>query len=253
MARITARLGRALLDNGRLAESAGVLREALHLARAHHEPLSDAYAVTGLAILAHLTGDDAEALRRFKEAVTIRHELGNPLTEAYTRHRLGMHYLRVGRLDDAEREFQMARTVRREHDAQGESALILRGMAEVSLARGDLLAAAEYAEGALAALGETDDIAQATFRATLGKIRAAQGRRDEAEMLFQRSIEILEEKEYPIDLALALLKYGEALLLLGDQARARAMLERARGLFADMGATRFVNEIDARLDLIKTS
>ncbi len=252
MARTMARLGRSLLDHGRLDLSQEALSEALRLAREHHEPLSDANAVTGLAILAHLTGDDAEAQRRFEEAIRIRHDLGNLLAEGLTRHRLGMHYLRIGRLDDAEREFLAARALRRAHGVKGESSVILRGLAEVSLARGDLLSASEQAEQALAVIGEQDALARATHGATLGKIRAAQGRRDEAEAIFKRSLEIVEAKEYPIDLALTLLRFGEALLLLGEPQRARAVLERARTLFAEMGATRFVGEVDARLQLAAT-
>jgi class 3 adenylate cyclase/tetratricopeptide (TPR) repeat protein len=250
MARVTARLGRALLDNGRLVESHGVLTEALALAREHHEPLSDAYALTGLGVYAHLMGDDGTAVRYLEEAIRIRHEMGNLLAEAFTRLRLGMHHLREGRLDDAERELRAARALRRDHGARLESALILRGLAEVYLARGDLLAAAEHAEQALAVLPETDVIAQATHRATLGKIRAAQGRGDEATALFAQSLEVLEQREYPIDLALAVLKYGEALLVLRERDRAREVLARARGLFAAMGATRFVAESETRLHAV---
>ncbi len=253
MARTMARLGRSLLDNGRLGESQEVLSEAMRLSREHREPLSDATAVTGLAILAHMTGDDAEAVRRFEEAIAIRHDLGNLLSEAYTRHRLGMYYLRVGRLDDAETQFRSARALRRAHGVKGESSVILRGLAEASLARGDLLSASEQAEQAMAVLGEQDALARATHGATLAKIRAAQGRRDEAEALFKRSLEILEAKEYPIDLALTLLRYGEALLVLNEPQRARTVLERARLHFAEMGATRFVNEVEARLEQVSVS
>jgi tetratricopeptide (TPR) repeat protein len=158
-----------------------------------------------------------------------------------------MHYLRVGRLDEAERELGTARALRRDHGVQTESGLVLRGLAELYLARGDLLAAAEHAERALDVLPETDVVAQATHRATLGKIRAAQGRRDAAEALFGRSLEVLERREYPIDLALALLRHGEALLMLGERSRAREAFDRARGLFAGMGAARFVREVDSRL------
>lgn len=253
IARVMARLGRALLDGGRLAESREVLSEAMRLAQEHHEPLSNAYALTGLGIHAHLTGDDAEAARRFDAAIRIRRDLGNLLGEAYTRHRLGMHYLRAGRLDDAERELRAARGLRQGQGATVESPLILRGLAEVSLARGDLLTAAEYAEAALAVIQDTDVITQATHRATLGKIRAAQGRGEEAEALFHQSLDVLAQREFPIDLALALLRHGEALLMLRAPDRARSVLERARRLFVEMGATRFVREIEMRLAQEETS
>jgi predicted ATPase/class 3 adenylate cyclase len=239
MARSKARLGRSLLDNGRVSEAQEVLTEARVLARRHHERLSDAFAVTGLAIIAHLTGADADAQRIYKEAIALRHELGNLLTEAYTRVRLATHYLRIGRLDDAEVEFKTAAALRTEHGMSSDSAMILRGLAEVALARGDLLAADEYAERAVAVLPDTDALAKATHVATLAKIRAAQGRRDESMALFEQSIGALEHREYPIDLALTLLKFGEALALLGDHGRSREVLGRSRELFAKMGATRF--------------
>jgi tetratricopeptide (TPR) repeat protein len=250
MARILARLGRALLDCSRLAESKDVLYEGLRLATEHREPLSIAYAAGGLATLAHLTGDDQEAERRYEQAIAIRHELGDLLAEAYTRLRLGMHYVRAGRFDDADREFRQARTLRHAHGAKSESSLLLRGMAELALARGDVLSASDLAEQAVAAVGEADMIARATHNATLARVRAVQGRGEEADALFQRSLQVLEEREYPIDLALTLLKYGEALLQLGQAQRAQPLLERARGLFAGMGATRFVNEVDARLAVV---
>ena len=239
MARSKARLGRSLLDNGRVGEAQEVLKEARALAGRHNERLSDAFAVTGLAIIAHLTGADDDAQKMYKEAIALRHGLGNLLTEAYTRVRLAMHYLRVGRLDDAEEELKTAAALRIEHGLNAESALVLRGMAEVALARRDLLTAAEYAERGVAALPDTDALAKGTHVATLAKVRAAQGRRDESVALFEQSIGALERREYPIDLALALMKFGEALAQLGEHDRSREVLSRAREMFAGMGATRF--------------
>jgi tetratricopeptide (TPR) repeat protein len=245
MARSKARLGRSLLDAGRLSEAQEVLKEARLLAGRHNERLSDAFAVTGLAVIAHLTGADDDAQRMYKEAITLRHGLGNLLTEAYTRVRLAMHYLRVGRLDHAEEELKISSTLRIEHGLNSDSGLILRGLAEVALARGDLLAAAEHAERGVAALPDTDALAKATHVATLARVRAAQGRREEAIALFEQSIGALERREYPIDLGLALLKFGKALDDFGEHDRARDVLARARGLFTTIGATRFVDEVRA--------
>ncbi|MGH2348016.1 MAG: tetratricopeptide repeat protein, partial [bacterium] len=91
------------------------------------------------------------------------------------------------------------------------------------------------------------DIAVATHSVTLAKVRAAQGRGGEAEELFRRGLSLLEGQEYQIDLALTLLKYGEGMLLLGHDARAREMFAQARELFATMGAGYFVDEVDRRL------
>ncbi|MBI3998700.1 MAG: tetratricopeptide repeat protein [Armatimonadetes bacterium] len=247
MARTMAWYGRSLIDSGRLEEGRHWLAEALQLARTHHERLSEAYSLAGLAVLEHLAGSSAEAIRLYEEAIAIRQELGDPIWEANMRRHLGMHYLRQGRLDEAERELQTARRLRREHGAKSEASVILRGLAEVYLARGDLLAASDYAEEAYALVREPDEMNRASHAATLARVRAAQGRGEEVEDLFRQSLEILERREYKIDLALTLLKFGEALQWLGQPERARQVLERARGLFAEMGATNFVREVDARL------
>jgi len=252
MARTMARLGRCLLNSGALSDARPVLVEALTLARQHSERISETHSVMGLAILAHLTGDSPEAIRLHQEAIALVQELGDAAGQASIRRHLGMHYLRQGRLEEAEREMQTAYTIYREN-VQGDPSVVLRGYAEVLVAKGDLLAAADYAERALAAIDpHGDPIGTATFGATLGKVRAAQGRAQEAESLFRRSVEILDASEYRIDLALTLQKYGEALRLLGQPERARPMLERARQLFAEMGAMQFVNEIDAQLQMVAT-
>ncbi|MGQ0549210.1 MAG: tetratricopeptide repeat protein [Armatimonadota bacterium] len=247
MARTMAWRGHSLLNSGNLTEARALFTLAAQTAKTHHERISEASSVLGLAKLAHLAGDSEEAVRLYHEAIALRQALGDPMMEANVRRNLGMHHLRWGRLDEAEQEFQTARALRWEHGAKFENTMLLRGLAEVSLARGDVLAAAEYAEQALAGLADQDEISRETVAATLGKVRAAQGRADDAEALFRESIEILERKEYRIDLATTLLKYGEALLLLNQPERARPVLARARDLFAGIGAAHLVRETEARL------
>ncbi|MGH2454352.1 MAG: AAA family ATPase [bacterium] len=251
IARTLARLGRTAINIGDLVEGRSALTEALDLARRHGEPTSEVRSLMGLAILAHLTGDSPESVRLHEEALAVSRKMGDALGQAGVRRHLGMHYLRYGRVDEAERELQAARTVYREATNE-EMEGILRGLAEVSLARGDLLSAAEYAEGAEAATADTDQITRATVMATLAKVRAAQGRKEEAEALFGRSLKILDANEYRIDHALVLLRYGEGLLMMGEAARARPILERTRDLFAQMGATRFVDEIASKLEMVPT-
>jgi tetratricopeptide (TPR) repeat protein len=248
VARCMAWYGRAVMDAGNLTGARQWLIDANEFAKAHHERISQAYSANALGLLAHMQGDSPEAVRRFQEAIAIRQELGDRMTEANVRRHLAMHHLRWGRLDEAERELQAARALRREHGVKAEGPLVLRGLAEVALARGDLLAAADLAEQAYAAISEHNEpISKGTHAATLARVRAAQGRRQESEDLFRQSLELLEGREYRFDLALTLLKYGESLRLLGDQPRARQVLERARAMFSEMGATHFVGVADLRL------
>ncbi|MDQ7849428.1 MAG: adenylate/guanylate cyclase domain-containing protein [Armatimonadota bacterium] len=249
LARTMAHLGRSLLDGGDLEEAGRVLAEGLALARQHHERISEAKCLMGLGVLAHLVGDSPTAIKRHEETIDLVQELGDAVGAAAVRRHLGMHYLRHRRADEAEREMRAAYALYREHAAD-EPAFILRGLAEVLLARGDLLAAADHAERALAGIAPEDPVGLATYGATLGKVRAAQGRGEEAEALFRRSLELLEKSEYRVDLALTLYKYGEALRLLGREAEGRQVLQRARQLFAQMGATGFAREIGALLPVV---
>ena len=251
-ARTLARLGHCVLDAGNLDEARALLSEALRLTRESHERLSEASCVMSLAILAHLMDDSPEAIRLYQEAIALYRELGDRVGESHTHRHLGMHYLRRGRFEEAERELQTARVLRAEPGAVTESSNILRGLAEVSLARGNLFSAAQYAEQAMAAAAPHDEIAKATHAATLGKVRAAQGRADEAEQLFESSLAVLETRDNRIDLALTLFKYGEALLMLGRPEPAREVLARAGGLFAEIGTPLFIREVGERLQAART-
>jgi tetratricopeptide (TPR) repeat protein len=239
-----------VLNSGRLDEAESVLSDALRLARQSSERISEADAMKGLAIVAHLKGDSDDAIRRYQSAIATCLELGDLMGAAHAQRHLGLHYLRVGQLEEAERAFWKAQALRAQHGATEMSAGILRGLAETYLARGDLLRAAENAERALAAVPDYDDLARATHSITLGRVRASQGRADEAKALFNRSLPVLERGEYVIDLALAVLKYGDALLILEGPQSARPCLERAHSLFADMKATFFTRELEARLQMV---
>ncbi len=122
--------------------------------------------------------------------------------------------------------------------------------AKLALARGDLYAAAEFAEQAVATTAEYDSISIATHAATLARVRAAQGRATEVDELFGRSLPVLSASDYRIDLALTWFKCGEALVALGQRSRAREALAKARGIFAEVGASFCVREVEARLETV---
>ncbi len=251
IARTTARLGRTLLQTGPLEAARAALTEALPLAQTYHERGFEATSLVGLAIHAHLTGDFAASVRRYHEAIAIHQELGAPITEARLHRRLAMAYLRHRHLDEAEQELQRVGALLAQQGAHAEETPpVLRVLAELALARGDLYAAAEFAERAVATTAEYDTISVATHEATLARVRAAQGRGAESDTLFQRSLKELEASDYRIDLALTWLKYGDALLALDQHTRAREGLAQARTHFAEIGASFFVREVDARLETV---
>lgn len=246
VARTTARLGRSLLLTGPLETGRAALIEALPLTRTHHERGFEAITLVGLAIHAHLTGDADAAVRRLTEAIAIHQELGSPTAEGQLRRRLAMTHLRYGQPDMAEAELQQIEAL--PGNQTEKPASVLRVLAELAFAREDCFAAGEFAERAVATTPEYDTIATATHGATLAMIRGAQGRSAEAVELFQNSVRILESTDYRIDLALTKFKYGEILLRLSQQERAREVLLQARGIFEEMGASFFIREVDRCLE-----
>src|SRR3989449_4543265 len=252
-ARTTACRGPALRAAGELAQAKPLLLNALGLARTHHERISEARSLVALAIIEHLAGDPAACVSNFTDSIAIWRQLGDAVGEAYTHRHLGMHLLRRGKAEEAEREIQTARQLLRENGAVEDSPFLLRSLAEVYLAKGDLVRASDYGERGVAALGGDDEMPLATHRVTLARVRTAQGRIEEADALFAESVEFLgkQDQEYRFDLAVSLLKYGEALELMEEPQRAQEILQRARSLFAQIGAPHFVREADARLDLVR--
>jgi class 3 adenylate cyclase/tetratricopeptide (TPR) repeat protein len=73
---------------------------------------------------------------------------------------------------------------------------VQRRLAEVLLVRGKVDEAERYATAAVETVGTQDMSSQATTKATLGRIRAAQGRHDEAEALFREALDILDATDY---------------------------------------------------------
>jgi class 3 adenylate cyclase/tetratricopeptide (TPR) repeat protein len=253
LARTTTWLGRTILQTGRLAEAMPILEEGLQLSREHHERISEASALMGLAIVAHLQGRGDESETLHKEVLKLLRGSGSRLDEAATRRHLAMVLLRHGKLDEAEEQVRKAQALRREHGLKPESSQLLRTLAEITLAEGELLAAADYAERALALVPEIDEVAIATHSTTLAKVRAAQGRGEEMDALFRPALQVLETSEYVIDRGLTLMKYGESLQMLDRHEEACAILARARDVFAQMGAAYFVQLCEERLSAPATA
>jgi hypothetical protein len=75
----------------------------------------------------------------------------------------------------------------------------------------------------------------------LGQIHAAMGHQAEADAAFRRSLEVLEDIQSRPELGQTLLAYGR-FRLLDDAIQGRRIVERALGLFEEMGATGWVEE-----------
>jgi serine/threonine-protein kinase len=167
-----------------------------------------------------LAREQAEAINKFLQdmlasvdparsgrAVTVREVLDQaagrldveltdqPLVRASLRRTIGITYLALGLYDEAERQLREALRLSREHlDPQDrEVAVCMVELATLLHARHDFDSAGELLEGALAIFsraGGEGSADVATAQSSLGAVRRAQGRTQEAEELQRRALEL---------------------------------------------------------------
>jgi tetratricopeptide (TPR) repeat protein len=110
--------------------------------------------------------------------------------------RIGRLLARRGQVAQAEQLFRESIGILGPLEDRGTLCEVQRSLAEILLEQGKIDAAEAYARKAVETTGPQDVSSQATTRKTLGLVRAAQGRDDEAEVLLRESIAILEQSEY---------------------------------------------------------
>jgi tetratricopeptide (TPR) repeat protein len=137
-----------------------------------------------------------EAQRQLDEARTLYEEAGVASLLGRVLYRLAVVAWHQGDLDRAER---LSRDSIRTLTPLGDRGTLCeseRRLAEVLLEKGKLDEAERYAEAALETVGPQDMSSRASTRATLAKVRRAQGRFDDAEKLLREAVDIIDETEY---------------------------------------------------------
>lgn len=124
---------------------------------------------------------------------------------------------------------------------------IYRILVDVLIRQNRVGDARELAVVAFRSVPEEDAYARAAGFLIEACLSTAEGGRDVAIESFTKALQLLEQQGLPLDLGEARLAFGRALRLLGDDARAEAELERARGPLVRMGARGLVDEIDREL------
>ena len=158
-------------------------------------------------------------------------------------------YVRLGRLEHAKRLLDRALP---ECEAQGSSQVwmmvwLQMALAELSVALGDRTAALTAAHRAAHDAGQSHlRMEHGAALRVLGRTCEALADRDAADTAFRQSLELLEAIQSRPELGQTLLAYGR-FRVRDDAAAGRALIERALGLFEEMGATGWTEDARAAL------
>jgi tetratricopeptide (TPR) repeat protein len=191
-----------------------------------------------------------DVIRVAEESLPIAWRIGETAVILFASAWLGLAYLKVGRLAEARHVVDRAIDLwQASRDATPFSMTYLTTAA--ALAR---LAGGE-AEAALATARKALDYAdrsrfrleQGAARRVLGEAYAATGSPAEAEAAFRESLGILEDIRSRPEVGQTLLAYGR-FKLRSDPVEGRALIERARALFEEIGATGWVSEAQAAIE-----
>jgi predicted ATPase/class 3 adenylate cyclase len=206
---IARRIGRQDIESEALISLAGIyttrreaeraeplIGRALELAEESGSLTAKAKAYKESGELNVFRGLDDEAMADFERARDLYLEVGAATNVARTIMTIGRL---VGRRDgtaEAEKLFRESIRILQPLEDRGTLCEVQRELAEALLAQGKVDEAEVYALKAVQTVGPQDVSSLASTRTTLGLVRAAQGRDEEAEALFRESIDILERSEY---------------------------------------------------------
>jgi tetratricopeptide (TPR) repeat protein len=190
-----------------------------------------------------------DAVRAAEESLPLAWEIGELSVVQFVSAWVGLAYLKLGRRDDARQTTDRAlRWSESRLDSTAFGRTYLTVVSALShLADGDLEAAIDSARRAIE-LAERNGfpLEQGAAHRALGDALAAAGRRVEAEASCGRSLQTLESIQ-------SLPESGQTLLALGrfkladDRAEGRRLVERARAIFDEIGATGWSREAETVL------
>jgi len=234
---------------------AGLLTDSLRYAREFRgiaADLGDARLLAWRAMEAEpyvYQGAWNDVIRVAEESLPIAWQIGEINVILFGSAWLGLAYLKVGRLAEARRVIDRAiEQWEASRDSTPYSLTYLTTAAALTrLAGGETEAALETARKAIDYADRSRfRLEQGAAHRVLGQAYAATGNRAEADTAFRESLGILEGIRSRPELGQTLLAYGQ-FKLHDDHVEGQALIERARAMFEEIGATGWVDEAQAAL------
>ena len=200
---------------------------------------------TSLAGLIALGGDFEEARRLFRDASATYEEFGMRFRRA-TQSFVGAQIeLLAGDAAAAERELSASSAAFDEFGAATSATTHRALLAEVVVRLGRLGEAEELAKQVAADAPSDDLIAHVLWRSTFARVRAREGRADEAVQLATEARRLLADAEFPQLVIVALTAGAEAAAAADDGADAERLLAEAQAVARAKGAVASLSQVDA--------
>lgn len=243
--RTTNLLGALAWEQGHLADAEERFGEALSLARDLNDSLMAARASNNLASLAQLNDRPDAALSLYRSALVSYQRLGDRRGLIETYHNLSLVFRHAGRWQDAEEATAQALRLAEMMDDPALLGPVLTGLAElrlvterVELARQDALRASELAKRA------GDALVGAEAGRILALVYLALGQLDDALRAASDARQVARRHESTLLEAEAGAAEARVLRAMGRSEAAEERRAEARGLFTQLGATKWLQEFD---------
>jgi class 3 adenylate cyclase/tetratricopeptide (TPR) repeat protein len=241
------RLAAILMNRGDLADAEGELRCCLKLAGELGSHRVEAEATSWLGMIAYHRGDPDEGERLCRQARTWFERTGDSYFQAQNLVKgLAMFALAEGRPNEAEAWLREAMPVALQ--IGGWVAVeAYRYLVEALVAQDRLDDARELTVFAARNVPEEDAYARSSLLLAEALVATAGGESATAATAFAEALRLIEDLGMPFELGEARMALGTSLRSFGDLTGARAELERARAIFARIGADARRDAIDAEL------
>lgn len=148
----------ALADATRFDEAETLYAEALALHRQHADPSGEAGVLLGLGLLHRTAGEAYRAADRLDDAAVLYASVGRRDRQSVVLYNLASVNVSLCRLDAAREALEESRRIEEDLNQPGGVAWALHGLALVSYEQGNLAAAAEQIQEALALRRELGDV-----------------------------------------------------------------------------------------------
>ncbi|OLB77016.1 MAG: hypothetical protein AUI14_17385 [Actinobacteria bacterium 13_2_20CM_2_71_6] len=241
-------LGEAERMSGATPAAAALFHQALQLARAGGDELTESVAHIEIAQLCRERGNDRDAIRRYGRSLRLCARHHNIRPRYHALRMLGVIDVHHGQFADGEARLREALRLAQTMRSPIKQAQVLREIGGALLVSGHTeLAAPALHEAYTLSTGAAHDIERAFALRWLGRLALAQGDPRKAKVALTDAMRIFSRAALTFPMALTLRDLGAACAAADDHPGARVHWRAARRLFRKLSNHAAVTDLDAAL------